>query len=78
MDEIAVHYSSWNAFPTEADPEALYKFAGVDFSLSLDMRMYSRQTYSLLDFLGDIGGVLEFFIYLGEFLANPFALYTLQ
>ena len=42
MDELPVHYSSWNVFPTDTNPQALYKYVGIDLSMSLDMRMYSR------------------------------------
>ena len=41
--------SSWTAFPTEDDPEALYKFFSIELYVSLDSIVTERETYSLLN-----------------------------
>ena len=40
-------------------PEA-YKFVGLTISVDEKRSLIQRQTYSLLEFLGDIGGLYEF------------------
>ena len=46
--------------------------------MSLDSMMWSRQTYSILDWLGDIGGLLEIMFYIGSVLVEPVANFTLH
>ena len=70
--------SSWTAFPTEEDPDALYKFFSIDLYVSLDSIVTERETYSLLEWLGDIGGLVDAFRYLGGFIVAPIASFSLQ
>ena len=53
--------SSWNRYPTEEDPSRKYKFTSIEFNLSTDLKITSRATYSLLDWLGDMGGLVDAF-----------------
>ena len=48
--------TSWNIFPTEDDPKALYKFASVNMQLNHDLQIDFRTTYGFLDWIGDVGG----------------------
>ena len=40
--------------------------------------MWTRQTYSLLDWLGDLGGLIDIMIYIGRALVEPVSRFTLQ
>ena len=35
-------------------------------------RLYKREDYDLITFLGDVGGLLEFLFFLGLALTSPF------
>ena len=48
--------TSWNTFPTQDDPDALYKFASINMFLNHDLQIHFRKTYGFLDWLGDVGG----------------------
>ena len=39
----------------------------VAFELDLDLTIIDRKVYSILDWLGDMGGMLEALVYLGAF-----------
>jgi hypothetical protein len=47
--------SVWTDYPTR------YKFHSIDFYVSDLKKLIQRETYSLLDLFGDIGGLVEFF-----------------
>lgn len=64
--------SSWKRFPTWQAPESLYKFAGLEVSMSLDRSLVREEYYGFLDFLSDQGGLLIFLFVLGQLLVMPF------
>jgi len=70
--------SSWNAFPTEEDPFAQYKFCSVSFELDKNLRQINRQTYSFLDWLGDCGGLLDALYIIAEMLVGPVSAFALR
>ena len=41
------------------------KIASFSFEMSLDTKQYSRSVYSILDFLGDVGGLLSILLPIG-------------
>ena len=51
--------STWKSYPHK------YKFVGVDLSVSTDLLVVERQTYSALEFVGDLGGLLDAVMVLG-------------
>jgi len=51
--------SSWNKYPTKENPYSRYKFTSFELSISPDKMVINRQTYSLLDWLGDLGGLFD-------------------
>ena len=55
----AARSSSWNKFPTPENPSTRYKFTSVEIILDPDKLVVNRQTYSLLDWLGDMGGLFD-------------------
>ena len=48
--------TSWNTYPSESNPDALYKFASLNIALNRDLIVNHRSSYDLLDWIGDVGG----------------------
>lgn len=61
VSRMATSLSMGATFPSAyaSYPEA-YKFIGLTISVDDKRSLISRHTYSLLEFLGDIGGLFEF------------------
>ena len=70
--------SSWDNFPTDENPHALYKFFSMQLGLSKNVNHINRQTYSILDWLGDIGGLFEAMAAFGEIAAAPCAAHAIN
>ena len=70
--------TAWMDFPTNAQPENKYKFGSLWINLSPDLQVVQRQTYSLLEWLGDIGGLLEALKYLGIVVLLPLRSFMLK
>ena len=77
-DNITPQYSAWNKFPTEQDPHSLYKYASVEINLNKDLHMINRQTYSLLDWLGDCGGLLEALFFISDMFFAPLMIFKVR
>lgn len=58
--------SSWTRYPYK------YKFLSYQFQVSDVIPVTNRETYSLLELLGDIGGLLEFLIIFVTFFVQDF------
>ena len=63
--------STWTTFPTEEDPFAKYKFLSFSIERDYDVIKTSRQTYGLLDWLGDLGGLRDALKNILELLLIP-------
>ena len=63
--------SAWNKFPTTEKPLTRYKFTSVEVNFSLDEGTIQRQTYSMLDWLGDMGGLLDALYFIAMILISP-------
>ena len=59
--------SAWTDYPTR------YKFIGVEILLNFDLNAYSRNTYSLLQWFGDLGGLNEALQFMGSVMVSGFA-----
>ena len=70
--------SSWNKFPTEENPLARYKFTSLEVNFSPHSKTINRQTYGLLDWLGDMGGLLDALLVIGAIFMTPFAQFALE
>ena len=57
---------------------SLYKYASVEINLHKELRVINRQTYGLLDWLGDCGGLLDALFFIGEGLMQPLAAFAVQ
>ena len=75
---INPQYSSWTTFPTDEDPFSLYKYASVEVNLNKDLAMINRQTYSMLDWLGDCGGLLEALFFISDMFFAPFMMFKVR
>ena len=58
--------SFWTNYPNR------YKFVSYQIQVSDIVKVTNRETYSLLEFLGDIGGLYEFLYLFGAFFAASF------
>ena len=75
---MLVEQSAWDRFPTEQNPYGLYKFTSIHISLSQSKIKTNRESYATLDWLGDIGGLVDALFILGRFIVEPFAVYALN
>ena len=46
--------------------------------MSLDVLNCTRQTYSLLDWLGDLGGLMDVLLHMGRIMVFPISSFTLK
>ena len=53
-------------------------FAAVNIFFKPDLKVINRKTNSLLDWLGEWGGLLDGLNFLGRNIMNPYTTYTLQ
>lgn len=56
----------------EEKPDGYYKFASITFWPSPEVIYSSRQTYSIFDWLGDIGGLNDALFIILEVMLLPF------
>ena len=70
--------SSWIIFPTAEKPNTLYKYVSVEINLSQDVVNWNRQTYSLLDWLGDLGGLFDALYHGFRIMLSPFSTFALN
>ena len=78
-EESIFHYtfgfpaaSSWIYFPHK------YKFISLELFFHFDKITFSREPYSLLEYFGDIGGLLDFLFLIGMALIAPLTIFKLQ
>ena len=67
-----------NKWPTKDEPDNKYKFGSVYFELSQDESKIERQTYSFLEWLGEVGGLFEISKVIGFFIVLPFSSYRIK
>ena len=60
----------------EEKPLGRYKFVSILLQLNYDKTMTSRQTYNLLDWFGDIGGLTDFLLYAAKLFLMPFSIFS--
>ena len=81
VDNLKPLYSGWNKFPSDENEETKkykYKYMSFEIEMSKDLHQVNRQTYSILDWLGDCGGLLDALFFLGEMVAAPFSVHAIQ
>lgn len=70
--------SAWNKFPTAESPKERYKFTSVEVNFSLDTQHINRQTYNILDWLGDMGGLLDSLYMITAVIIYPISQFALK
>lgn len=70
--------SSWNKFPTKQSPGTRYKYTAIEINFSSDRNLINRSTYSLLDWLGDLGGLLDALYLFGFVMIHPIARFAVD
>lgn len=78
FETTAPQPTSWTDFPTKEEPDKYFKYASFDIVLNQDVVVWSRQTYSTLDFLGDLGGLFDALKLIGESTIAPFSEFALK
>ena len=68
--------SSWTD-DLQKDPDGWYKFGSMSLQLSREQTMIIRQAYGLLDYFGDIGGLIDGLYYLISMIVSPFWKFSL-
>ena len=66
-EDLSVGPSSWTQYPDR------YKFLSLEFTFGKDYVQTRRSAYSLLDWLGDVGGLTDALFLLVELVVAPFA-----
>ena len=70
--------SSWIYYPTEENPSNKFKFATIEINFNLDQMVWNRQTYALLDWLGDLGGLYDALQHICRVMIGPISAFTLN
>ena len=78
MGESFALPAAWQNYPSESNPYGLYTYYAIDVTMNLDVTMHNRKTYSLLDWLGDVGGLLDGLYLLVEFFIASYQTLTLN
>lgn len=70
--------SSLTSWPTLENPRNTYKIGSIWLEMSPHVFVIERQTYSFLEWLGDIGGLFDALKIIGAVLTGPFAAFNLK
>ena len=65
-------------WPTLEKPDNKYKVVSSYITLNMDQNVIERQTYSALEWLGDVGGLFDMLCLLGGSLIGPLAAFSLK
>ena len=74
MDISEPGISSWNEDLIK-NPGGRYKFNSMELNFSQDLILIQRQTYSILDWLGDIGGLNDALLAIIKLILTPYTLF---
>lgn len=70
--------SAWDVFPTPDSPGSRYKFTSLEVNFSQNLNTIYRQTYSILDWLGDVGGLYDAVLIIIHVATLPFSTFALR
>ena len=54
------------------NPDGRNKFTSVEINFQQDQKVTTRQTYGILDWLGDIGGLIDFLFLIFSMILGPY------
>ena len=69
--------SSYKEWPTK-DKKSIYKLNSIVLSQGLKKTEIERQTYSFLEWIGDVGGLFDGLILLANYFVAPIATFSLR
>ena len=75
INRIQPQSSAWLEHPTKNET-GLYKFSSIEFNLDNRIGVVQRETYDLLSWLGDIGGLIDALKYAVQFIMAPYAAFS--
>ena len=67
-----------NNWPTKEEPDNNYQYGSMIIMFSQDKKSIERNTYSTLEWLGDIGGLFDALRALGSLMTGPFTAMALE
>jgi len=65
-------------WPTKEKPDVKYKTVSAFITLTMDQNIIERQTYSLLEWLGDVGGLFDGLCLIGGLIIAPLGAFALK
>ena len=69
--------SAFSIWPTKEAP-TVYKYNALYLELRPDYQIIERQTYHLLEWIGDVGGLFDGLVYIFKIIVKPFSLFAVQ
>lgn len=69
--------SAFSIWPTKEDP-TVYKYNAFYLELRPELTTIERQTYSLLAWIGDVGGLLDGLWYMFKIIVRPFTAFAVK
>lgn len=69
--------SAQNKWPTKSDPQS-HKFYSLEVELCQKTTTINRSTYSILDWIGDIGGLFDGLYFIGSRMLGPIAAFAMK
>lgn len=55
----------------DLNPDGQYKFGSIEINIDTNLNRVSRETYQILDWLGDVGGLTDAILFIIQFLLLP-------
>lgn len=77
IDFLASEQSTYSMWPTK-EKHSRYKFNSFWIELNPSLTTIERQTYSSLDLVGDVGGLVDGLSLICSFLIAPIATYAMK
>ena len=77
IDQPSYHISAWSDNLIEK-PDGKYKFTSMELNLKLKEKIIFRETYDVLSFIGDVGGLADGLLMLFSFLLSPYTSFKLR
>lgn len=60
------------------NPLGKYKFTSLEVNVNTSIKAYTRETYDVLSWLGDCGGLRDGVIWIGSVIISAFSSYSMK
>ena len=77
LDQPSYHISAWTDDLIEK-PDGKRKFSSIELNLKLKEKIIMRETYDVLTFVGDVGGLADGLLMLFSFMLSPYTSFKLR